>query len=59
MTEEAYYGKSTATVTHFYEKLLTLPQHMCTEKGQALAKERHAFMEQFLAQLAKEREGLL
>lgn len=59
MTEDAYYGKPTATVTHFYEKLLTLQQHMCTEKGRALAKERHAFMKQFLTQLAKEREGLL
>lgn len=54
MTEEAYRNKNTASVTHFYEKLLLLKDLMVTEKGKQMAKERHQFMVQFLEQLKHE-----
>lgn len=57
-SSEAYHAANSSTVTHFYEKLLTLRDKMCTAAGKQIEHERHAFMEQFLAQLAKEREGL-
>ena len=54
MSVEEYRTKETASVTHFYEKLLKLAEGMLTEKGKELAKERHAFMELFLQNLRKE-----
>ncbi|QTD42128.1 HD domain-containing protein [Sporosarcina sp. Te-1] len=54
MTEEEYRTKETASVTHFYEKLLLLKELMVTEEGKRLAEERHAFMVEFLAQLDRE-----
>lgn len=54
MTIEEYRSKETASVTHFYEKLLKLANGMLTKKGKELAKERHAFMELFLENLRKE-----
>lgn len=54
MTEEAYRNKNTASVTHFYEKLLLLKDLMVTEKGKQMAKERHQFMVLFLEQLKNE-----
>lgn len=58
MTLEEYRSKSTASVTHFYEKLLLLKDLMVTAKGQQMARERHNFMVQFLDQLKKERDGI-
>lgn len=58
MTEEEYRSKNTASVTHFYEKLLLLKDLMTTEKGKQMAEERHTFMLSFLQQLKKEREGI-
>lgn len=57
MSEEEYRTKSTASVTHFYEKLLLLKDLMVTEKGKQMAEERHQFMLSFLEQLKNEREG--
>lgn len=59
MSIEEYRQNETASVTHFYEKLLLLADSMVTEKGKQLAKERHAFMELFLHQLRKETGELL
>lgn len=59
MTVEDYRSKSTASVTHFYEKLLLLKDLMVTAKGREMAEARHAFMVQFLEQLKKERDGIL
>ena len=59
MTLDEYRTKSTASVTHFYEKLLRLKDLMVTAKGQQMAEARHAFMVQFLDQLKKERDGIL
>lgn len=59
MTEEQYRSQSTASVTHFYEKLLLLKDLMVTAKGCEMAEERHNYMVQFLDQLKKERDGIL
>ena len=59
MSVEEYRSKSTASVTHFYEKLLKLKDLMVTQKGREMAQARHAFMESFLAQLKDERDGIL
>ena len=42
------------TINHFYEKLLRLKDQMNTDTGQRMAAERHAFMEQYLAQFFRE-----
>lgn len=57
MSEEEYRSKETATVTHFYEKLLLLKDLMTTRKGRQLAEERHSFMVSFLQQITKEVNG--
>lgn len=54
MSEEEYRSKNTSSVTHFYEKLLSLKDLMTTDKGKQMAKERHQFMESFLQQLQNE-----
>ena len=54
MSAEDYRLKQTASVTHFYEKLLKLADGMQTRTGKELAKERHAFMELFLENLRQE-----
>ncbi len=54
MSESEYRQKKTASVTHFYEKLLLLKDLMVTEKGKQMALERHQFMESFLKQLQHE-----
>lgn len=59
MSAEEYRSKSTASVTHFYEKLLLLKDLMVTEKGKEMAVKRHEFMESFLQQLKLERDGIL
>ncbi|KGR79470.1 HD domain-containing protein [Ureibacillus manganicus] len=57
MSEDDYRSKSTASVTHFYEKLLLLKDLMTTVKGKQMAEERHAFMISFLQQLKMEIKG--
>jgi len=42
------------SIAHFYDKLLKLKDMMNTEVGRRLAKERHQFMETYLAQFFKE-----
>lgn len=57
MTVDEYRNGKSSTINHFYEKLLLLKDGMYTAKGQALALERHQFMEQFLTQFYKEWSG--
>lgn len=54
MSETEYRSKETASVTHFYEKLLLLKELMVTEEGKRLAEQRHDYMEGFLKQLDRE-----
>jgi uncharacterized protein len=54
MSETDYRSKETASVTHFYEKLLLLKDLMVTEEGKRLAVQRHDYMEGFLNQLDRE-----
>ena len=54
----ASYQKSTApTLNHFYEKLLHLQDRMHTSAGRAVARQRHAYMEAFVAQFLAEWDG--
>jgi len=51
---EQYKGTRGTSINHFYEKLLLLQDRMNTKTGKEMAKERHAFMEQFLSQFFSE-----
>ncbi|MBW3622347.1 MAG: HD domain-containing protein [Armatimonadetes bacterium] len=44
-------------VEHFYEKLFKLPDGLYTEAARRIAKDRVAFMEEFLARLEREAVG--
>ncbi|MGM8360904.1 HD domain-containing protein [Flavobacterium sp. ARAG 55.4] len=57
MTIEEYKKSQAPTLNHFYEKLLLLKDKMNTETGKKIAKERHHFMENFLAQFYAEWDG--
>ena len=54
----AYGGKHSrsmdSSIQHFYDKLLLLKEEMNTPAAISIAEERHAFMENFLAQYQKE-----
>jgi uncharacterized protein len=52
-----YKSNGGPTINHFYEKLLHLRERLHTAAARRVAAERHAFMEQFLAQFLKEWEG--
>jgi uncharacterized protein len=54
MTREEYKHSTAPTINHFYEKLLLLKDKMNTATGKALARERHVFMELYLAQFFRE-----
>jgi uncharacterized protein len=54
---ESYKKNTGPTINHFYEKLLHLRERLHTPAARVVANERHAFMEQFLAQFLREWES--
>lgn len=59
MTKEAYYKNNGSSINHFYEKLLLLKDRMNTKTGKNIAQHRHEYMENYLEEFYKEREGKL
>lgn len=57
MNKEEYKNSQAPTINHFYEKLLLLKGKMNTETGKQIAKNRHNYMQGFLAQFYAEWEG--
>lgn len=57
MSKEEYKSSQSPTINHFHEKLLLLKDKMNTPTGRQIAKERHLYMEGFLAQFYAEWEG--
>jgi uncharacterized protein len=54
---EQYKSSQSATINHFYEKLLLLKDRMNTATAKKIAAERHIFMEQFLEHFLNEWDG--
>lgn len=59
LTLEQYRKVPGTAINHFHEKLLKLKDLMNTATAKALAVERHAFLEQFLAQFHQEWDSSL
>ena len=57
MTKEEYVKSESTTVNHFYEKLFKLTELMNTESAIKIAKEREAYMRDFVARFLEEWEG--
>ncbi len=57
MTTEEYRSEQSATINHFYEKLLLLKDRMNTATARRMAAHRHAVLEAFLAEFYAEWEG--
>jgi len=55
---EQYQSSRSATINHFYEKLLLLKDRMNTPTAQKIAAQRHAILETFLDQFLKEWDGM-
>lgn len=57
LSKEEYKNSQAPTINHFFEKLLLLKDKMNTATGQQIAKERHRYMQGFLAQFYAEWDG--
>ena len=57
MSKEEYIKSNSTTVNHFYEKLFKLTDMMNTDTANAIAKERDAYMKDFIAEFLDEWEG--
>lgn len=56
-SKEAYMQNDSATINHFYEKLLLLKERINTKTARALAGGRHQFMEEYLRRFFREWDG--
>lgn len=56
-TFEEYKNSNSATINHFYEKLLLLKDMMNTNTAKRIAEQRHKVMVQYLSQFMDEWEG--
>lgn len=54
---EEYKNSNSATINHFYEKLLLLKDRMNTQTAKRIAEERHDVMVKFLDQFMREWDG--
>ena len=54
---ESYKKSGSSSLMHFYEKLFLLADRMHTPSARRLARQRHAFMEAFVARFLAEWEG--
>lgn len=57
MSKEEYVKSNSTTVNHFYEKLFKLTDMMNTDTAKLIAKERDAYMKDFIAEFMDEWEG--
>lgn len=57
MTGEEYAKSESTTINHFYEKLFKLTSFMTTESAIKIAKEREAFMKEFVDRFMDEWDG--
>ena len=57
MSKEEYVNSKSTTVNHFYEKLFKLTDMMNTDTAKQIAKERDAYMKDFIAEFLDEWEG--
>ena len=57
MSKEEYIKSNSTTVNHFYEKLFKLTDMMNTDTAKQIAKERDAYMKDFIAEFLDEWEG--
>jgi uncharacterized protein len=55
---DEYKNSKSATINHFYEKLLLLKDRMNTSTAKRIAEQRHEVMVKFLEQFMKEWEGM-
>lgn len=57
MSKEEYIKSNSTTVNHFYEKLFKLTDMMNTDTAKLIAKERDAYMKEFIVEFLDEWEG--
>jgi hypothetical protein len=57
MTAEEYYGSTSDSLSHFYEKLLKLKDMMNTVEGDRIADRRHAYMVAYIDEFKAEWKG--
>lgn len=57
MTAEEYYASESTSINHFYEKLFKLENMINTDTAKIIARERTAYMQEFVDEFMKEWDG--